>query len=385
MKKVLFLTKRKYPDGDASSKRDIIFSKYFLDKGYEVIFVGMGKTAYKKVETLGNISFVSLRKYKKPNMFQKVLNHLHIGKHIVNYGFNHFSDADIIFVEPQLFKDFNKKKNMFITKRIIYPVVEYYSPTEYPFGGCLSSTYKKNVFFNTKVKPSDGKIIAISSYLEKHFKGMNMDVIRIPFVLDNNEKEFDIRIESRDKRKFIYCGNPRKKDLLLDILIAFSNLQEDLLKKCDVNIAGVDKNWLLKQKIPTSSKSKILTFTSFWGKLPFSEIKNMYLSCDYSLLLRPSNERYAKAGFPTKISESLEYGIPPVTNFTSDLGLYLKDGFNSVEVHGDTIDAFKDSLVIALEKTNEEIMQMKKNAKKTAVDRLDITCFYDELDKIIKD
>ncbi|MCR5185109.1 MAG: hypothetical protein K6C32_03410 [Bacilli bacterium] len=383
MKRVLFLTKRRYPDGDASSKRDCIFAKYFIDRGYEVVFIGMGRTPYKKVESIDGVSMVSLKRYKNPNFIQKILNHLFVEKKIVNYGIQHYGDSDIIFSEPNLFKTLRKRIKSFKTQNIIYSSVEFYSPSEYPLNGLFSSGYHKNIFFNTKIKPSDGKVIAISNYLKNHFANMNMKVVAIPFVINNKDNKLDVSIANSEKRRFIYCGNPRKKDLLCDILIAFTKLPDALLSKCEVDVIGIDNKWLLKQKISKDLKNKILTFSSFKGSLPFSRIIETYKSYDYSLLLRPFEARYAKAGFPTKISESLEYGVPPVTNFTSDLGLYLKNEINCIEVHGDTSDAFKDALVLAISKTIEEIRDMKINAKKTAVEKLDIKNFYKEMDEIV--
>ena len=56
----------------------------------------------------------------------------------------------------------------------------------------------------------------------------------------------------------------------------------------------------------------------------------------FDVLLRYSDLRYTKAGFPTKVVESLASATPVITNITSDLEMYLKDGENSVISEGYT-------------------------------------------------
>lgn len=382
MKKVLFLTKCKYPYGDASAKRYDVFKRYFLDNNYEITIIGMGALPYKKNVDVDGCNAVSLKKYSKPNYLQKILNHLFINKRILRYVIKNHNDADVILADPRFYKLMQKKHNRFKTNNLIYSIVEFYSPSEYRFNGLFSKSYKENVYINTHLNPFDGKVIAISSYLENNFANRGVKVVRIPFVVDNKEKTF--KLTTQGKRKFIYCGNPRAKDKLADMLLSFLLLPKDLINNCEVNIYGVNKEWLMKQRISKADKARILSFTTFHGYVKHTEMKRLYQQNDYSLLLRPENERYAKAGFPTKITESLEYGIPPVTNFTSDLKLYLEDNFNCIKSENDTIDSFAKSLERAITKSDEEINILKSNSKKTCVEKLDIRCFYDLMKEIIE-
>lgn len=383
MKKVLFLTKHKFPYGDASSKRNMVLSNYFVDRNYSVVCLGMGSTPYKKEQEIEGVRIVSLRKYKNPNLFQKVLNHIFITKRIISYAEKHYHDTDIVVADPHFYK-FLCKKKYFRNSQIIYSAVEFYSPSEYKFNGYFSKNYKDNINFNVSVKPSDGKIIAISTYLENHFKNKGIDCLRIPFVVDSSKTDSLLNSKNNGEMiSFIYCGNPRSKDNLLDILLAFTKLPADCLAKTNINIYGVDNSWLRNSKVDLTAKQSILSFTTFHGYQKYDSILGSYLKSDFSLLLRPSNERYSKAGFPTKISESLEYGVPPITNFTSDLNLYLKDMKNCIEVKGDSIDSFRDALLKVYHLTPDELYNLKREAKKASIEKLDVRCFYSPLDKFI--
>ena len=386
MKKVLFLTKCRFPYGDASSKRNMIFCNYFIDRSFSPFLIGMGDTEYKKEIYKDGANIVSLRKYKKPkNVIQKILNHLFSSKRIIDYAIKYHNDADVIIVDPRLYKIFRAKKASFKKAIIIYTVVEFYSPSEYKFNGFFSKSYRDNYYFNTHLKPTDGKVIAISNYLKNHFLSKGIQTIRVPFVVDNTKTSIvqTSKQKTDNKIRFIYCGNPRSKDKLIDILLAFCLLPNRLIEKTEIHIFGVSDKWLSEQRIKEENKKTISLFTIFHGYQKYEDVIGYYKNCDFSLLLRPSSERYAMAGFPTKITESLEFGIPPITNFTSDLGIYLKDMINSIQVNGDDIDSFKEALIKAFSLKEEKINEMKTAAKKASVDELDIRCFYKDFDTIV--
>src|SRR5208282_6294467 len=69
----------------------------------------------------------------------------------------------------------------------------------------------------------------------------------------------------------------------------------------------------------------------FVGRMPHSEALQTLAGMDFSILLRP-NLRYAHAGFPTKLGESLAMGVPVICNLTSDLGMYVRDGQEGIVV-----------------------------------------------------
>ncbi len=385
MKKVLFLTKCKFPDGDASSKRYWVFSQYFKDRGYDCVFLGFGDTPYQKEVQIDNSKVISLKRYKKPNLIQKVLNHHRLDSKIIEYALEHHNDVDVVFIDPRFFKKLNhnsKRRNKFQKAMFIYSIVEYYSPCEYRFNGLFSKGFKENIHYNSHILPLDGKIIAISSALEDMYLKRGCEVVRIPFVVNNTNVSIQSKYSENGIVKFIYCGNPRAKDNLPDILRAFLLLDDNLFKRSQVSILGVDQTWLKKQGFKKAEINRLKQIVHFYGRIPFKKVIEFYLNSDFSLLLRPFNERYAKCGFPTKISESLEYGVPPVTNYTSDLGLYLRDGINSFEVKGDDVHSFAKALENCFNLRLQEHQNMKNNAKKTSIEELNILCFYDELDKL---
>ena len=102
------------------------------------------------------------------------------------------------------------------------------------------------------------------------------------------------------------------------------------------------------------------------------------------ILIRSSTARYAKAGFPTKVVESLMSSTPVILNMTSDLGMYLKDGYDCIEVEHEDPESIVRALRRALALTPEQKDQMKKNARKTAEENFDYRLYIEEFGKFIK-
>ena len=104
---------------------------------------------------------------------------------------------------------------------------------------------------------------------------------------------------------------------------------------------------------------------------------------DYTLLLRDASLRYAKAGFPTKIVESLSCGTPPVCNLSSDLSLYLKDGENAVLAENHSPEAFCVALRTVLSFSSDERNSMRLSARKTAREQFDYKIFAESLKQLL--
>ena len=231
----------------------------------------------------------------------------------------------------------------------------------------------------------EGSVISISSYLKDNFASRNIKTIRIPFVIDSkiSLSEFDFNKKYDNSKIFIYCGNPRRKDLLEEMIRGFLLLPEKEYYKCKVIICGVNFDWL-KKHFKKEEIEVIKKVFDFKGYVPHSEVVKLYKKATFSVLLIPLNERYAKAGFPTKITEALEYGVIPITNFTSDLGMYLIDNINSIRVNGEDKIAFKNAISKAIKLADQKVTELKANARKLCVTKLDIREYYKKLDDIVK-
>ena len=158
-------------------------------------------------------------------------------------------------------------------------------------------------------------------------------------------------------------------------------MNEEELKKIELNIIGVTKKQLVD--ICNVNKESIIKLDSclkVHGRVNRNEAVNLIRNSDYSLLIRNENLRYAKAGFPTKIVESLACGTPPLCNYSSDLDVYLKDKYNCIIANGHTSLDVYEAVRRALSISNEVDRQnMRINARKLALQSFDYNVYKDTL------
>ena len=100
-------------------------------------------------------------------------------------------------------------------------------------------------------------------------------------------------------------------------------------------------------------------------------------------MFRDNSLRYARAGFPTKIVESLSSGTPPICNLSSDLGLYLEDGKNAFFAAGFAPEDIKEALEKALATSSEERAEMRAAARKTAEEQFDYRHYVNALADLV--
>lgn len=147
---------------------------------------------------------------------------------------------------------------------------------------------------------------------------------------------------------------------------------------------GIDRNALAKLCcLPEDDLSAMCCIRAL-GRIPRNEVIQHLNETDFTILIRSSIARYAKAGFPTKVVESLMSSTPVICNMTSDLGMYLKDGYDCIEVEHEDPESIVKALRRALALTPEQKDQMKKNARKTAEENFDYRLYIEEFRKFIK-
>jgi len=80
---------------------------------------------------------------------------------------------------------------------------------------------------------------------------------------------------------------------------------------------------------------------------------------DFSVFFRRRN-RVSEVGFPTKYAEATTCGIPVITNSSSDLAEYLRDGVNGILVEEATARAIESALRRAATMGRLEVEGMKE-------------------------
>jgi len=163
----------------------------------------------------------------------------------------------------------------------------------------------------------------------------------------------------------VFVGLAGKKDLVENAIrgIALLGLQA---RACELTLVGPSREELQASLERDAGLLETLRESlRFVGRLPHSEALQHLAQADFTIILRP-NQRFAHAGFPTKLVESLAMGVPVICNVTSDIGLYVRDGQEGVLVRDCSPAAFAEGLRRAMALTLNQRTAMRVNARQCA-------------------
>lgn len=155
-----------------------------------------------------------------------------------------------------------------------------------------------------------------------------------PFVLDTTRPEWQRGPAPDPTRpvKLVYSGSPgmgMHKDRLPVMIASLARLATEGLD-FRISIAGITEEQYLATMPDHRSQIEQLGYRlKFMGRIAHSESLDLLRSADYSVFFRKPN-RVANTGFATKFVEAATLGVPVISNPTSDIGLYLRDGENGI-------------------------------------------------------
>ena len=382
-KNVWIISRYLYPEGDAGAIRSMSFAKMYNLLGYNVYMFGFGDESKGKLsQQICYQNFLIPRSnfFEKLSLAKKYNDIIH--SKILNN--NKVKIADVIHVVDipakamRALEKFAENNDI----KLIHDSVEWYSACEFKMG-YISSGYILKNYLNKHVINSNYQVIAISSYLENYFVSKGINSIRIPVILD---------IKNTDKVKNVndgfinigYAGAPGKKDSLDCIVRGYI---ESLHNNCRtrLHIIGVTYDKFISiNKYSNIEKELIRNSVSFYGRVSHSKVVEILCKMNYTILVRPAEERYAKAGFPTKVVESMSLGIPVICNYSSDLNKYLKDMVNSVIVEDNTVESVKKAMLKIQKVSYSEWENISYKARKTALDNFDYRNYISQLELILK-
>ncbi|TDO94088.1 glycosyltransferase involved in cell wall biosynthesis [Halanaerobium saccharolyticum] len=329
-KKILYVGGFELPDKNAAAHRVIANGKIFNKLGYEVDFLGI--TQNNKVDEFwkckGKYQGFNYWTIPYPTNNSDWLNYVTSIKklkkiikknnkkysHIIIYNFPAIASIKLI--------NYCKKKDI----KLIADCTEWYGLNRYNLRRILKflDSELRMRLINKKV---DG-VICISGFLADYYDNITNKII-LPPLVDTNNKKWNINVNNNNnKLSFIYAGSPgSNKDrinLVIESLINVYNKKSNI----EFNLVGLDENEYLEIYPEHKTEIKdIKKFTNFYGRISHEKVITLTKKSDFTIFFREKNKANM-AGFPTKFVESFTCGTPVITNKTSDLKKYLKEGKN---------------------------------------------------------
>lgn len=379
-KKALILSYNRFPKGDAGAIRQEAFAKMLNDIGYSVFVIGMGQYTGAISIECEKYSYISLRN-KKSDLLSKLNNFFGYAKKLDKFISGN-QNWDLIFVVDLPINAMNAalKYAKLNNCNLVCDRVEWYSSSEFRMRWFSPEYFRndlKNRFYFTK----NWKIVGISSYLTSYFKGRGLLALRVPVILDTDIYPYKKKC-NECKTTIIYAGTPSRKDCFDQVVKAIDLIEK--VENLEIRIVGVtDKQLISSLSINSENWERWKKVIRCIGWLPHDEVLQQYREADYSILLRDSKQRYAKAGFPTKVPESLATGTPVICNLSSDLADYLQDGVNSVLVTANSPEKIAEAINRAMHYSRQERDKMRDNARRAAVDYFDYRNYTEVMNKFL--
>lgn len=377
MSKVLYISWLGLPE-TAAGIRVYQIAKVLREAGNEVIFLSLSQPTAGKQDEIEYDGFHYILKGQSKSKIKNVEN--------IFCGCTDFCviKDTIITEKPDTVIVYNEKERM--TKKI----VSFCHPLGITVGADVTEWYElsrskkwnyvvaKNVDY--RIRTMDSKldyIISISPFLTAYYQSHGCkNVIEIPPIMDCVKSE--IVPTSHGVRHLVYAGAPAQKDLLLPYLIAIKDINDDRVKVV-ADIVGVTKEQVRTLlQIDDLEKSGIIAY----DRVPHEECVKVIEKADFSILFR-ENLRYAKAGFSTKLSESLSLGIPVLCNAVGGADEIIIDGFNGIKIEGCDSASIMKAIERILLLDEGSIDAMKQHAIETAKQRFVGELYTSVLDRAV--
>lgn len=386
---VAYVGSYSFPNGGAAARRILGNALSLRDAGCEVtitsaqIAEGGQKKATPVDSQYEGFRVISLgeRTAEKYPKILKYLLYFNMGARTIKWldSLEHKPDVVILYsgYSPYMMRliPWCKKQGI----KFVFDAVEWYEPKNFVVG--LLSPYQLNIelalrYYSRKTD----SVIAISRYLQKHYDTQDCNTLRIPPTLDTKKIEPNLSPSAEsDVLVVSYTGTPGNKDLFNTYLEAVLRIHEQG-KKIVFRFAGVtvEQLFMYSALVQRNIKSVLPRVLDCRGITSHEEAIAITKTSDFSLLLR-RRERYAQAGFPTKIVESLAMGTPVIINITSDLGDYVQDGIEGLVCDDYTPESLVQTLKRAMALFRAEKTQMRKAARSQAELSFDCYRYSDSL------
>jgi glycosyltransferase involved in cell wall biosynthesis len=392
----------RFPDKDAAAQRVMGIAKALRIENINSIFCGWETTP--RIEDLteeGTYKNTGFDYYSQAELdleskyfIQKIYRSLFRGRKTIHWIKNYVKknnvntivvyNANSYFIY-RLFR-LARKKNI----NYICDCTEWYEGSHLP-GGKYGIVNVDNNIRLRFLYPVIRNIIVISSFLETYLKQKGCNTLLIPPIVDMEDDKWNDTtnnaiIKSSNKIKLIYAGDPGKKDLLKSVFLALRLINEKSIQ-ISIDLIGVNKTTIMSSFY--SDSKELPTYISCNGRVSHEKVPGFYHQCHFSILLR-ENKRYANAGFPTKLVESLISAVPVITNSTSDIPKYIKHGENGFLLKNTSTEELTKCFLHILTLKKSEIEKMKQRAKESSRENFDIRLFskplktyFSNLNKII--
>ncbi|MFG1779347.1 glycosyltransferase [Micromonospora sp. NPDC049048] len=244
-------------------------------------------------------------------------------------------------------------------------VVERHDPEQFPHGR-LAPYFIRHRWSALVAGRTADRVIVISETLERHFLRHGRQTMVVPPQVDCAGYGNPAPPPPRDGLRLLYAGSAGPKDLLGVVLAGIRLLPPADRARVRLVIAGISRDQAtVASDLDEPALAELGDQVTFLGRLPRQRVLEELARAHFSVLVRPT-AGYARAGFPSKVPESLAAGCPVLLNHTSDLARHIVDGREGIVLAGPHAEDVRDGLARALALDETRWWRMSRHARERA-------------------
>jgi glycosyltransferase involved in cell wall biosynthesis len=380
---IIYVGEFHFPNGDGAAARVGGIGKALRDAGYSVAFAGLESVAMPEdIQANGSACRDGMYYYPAKNFdgckfanWRTFFNYYLSGSSTIDRLRRIVTNRTRAIITYHGFSTMLLRLIKFCHRRkitLISDCTEWYDPHHVLWGAWGPFRWDSELRMHW-IQPKIGSMIAISSYLERYYRGRGCRVVRVPPLVDLQASQWkpvpDLPREDGELH-LMYAGTPGKKDLLANALQAVGMLRAQGFP-IKVHLIGASREglgqWMLHDPAFADALGDALIF---YGRVPQQQVWEMLPNADFTILLR-EDKRYAHAGFPTKLVESLSAGVPIITNPTSDISEYVRDGQEGILLENHSPEAFAAGVRRIFQMPRSKWHEMRFNARQRAEECFD--------------
>lgn len=358
-----------FPEGEAGSRRMLGVARSFAAAGHEVVVLAARGNYPLRVlehatEDKGAIQHVGLGEYDSSWQSCRKLRYILMdnGKGSVSWLDRQQTKPCAVVLYGASLPALLRLKSWCQRNSVplICDIVEWYSPGQV-VGGVLGPVYWSSQFALRYLVGRTSGVIGISKLLCDYYRSRQAPVVRIPPTLDVQQLPATTTVEHTSKRPLyvVYAGIPGKKDLIGNVLEALRRFDPQgkriRLRMVGPSLADVSRAF---GDYPKDAVEVL-------GRRTHTETLDIVRQSDFSILLRP-NRRYAHAGYPTKVVESMSCGTPVICNLTSDLADAVQDQLTGIVCADHSAESCGKALETAVSLLPSQLAAMRLAAREYA-------------------
>lgn len=369
---VIYLGSMQFPDKTAGALRAFSIAKSLREIGYKAVLIGLDSKMNKLTPVLeSKVIYEGFDCYSLPlpKSVREWAHHMHSIKEfkvIMNaYGFN--SIRAVIAMEYEAIALWKLSK--FCDKigvKLIADAEEWYEKSKHPFPMNIfkdfDTTFRMHYVYPKKIQ----SMICISRFFYEYYSDNVEERVHIPGTIDSNSPKWHNlpHYSPNDIFTIGYAGfsDRKMRKERIDILVKAVCRLNEQGKPCKLRLAGVKKS-VIEEYVPEITKqSAYHNRIEFIGVVSHIECLEMIATSDFSAIIR-EDKRVTRAGFPTKLSESLGCGTPVITTPSSNVSDYVINGKNGFVTRGFDLESLTEAIEVAMELNTEHLIEMHQRTK----------------------